>query len=119
MGTFSCNIKETIKFVYKYICLKVNLADSQHFVRNVFNGIRGRPGFSFFLMIDRYRKVAADHCVGGVENSDKYRPITSTCPVQAPSGLRLSVAKSAFSTGERVLFILSQAQVKSQPHPTK
>lgn len=57
--------------------------------------------------------MAADHCVGGVENSDKYRPITATCPVHAPSGLRLSVSKAAFSTGERISFTLSQAQVST------
>ena len=115
MGTFSCNIKETIKFVYN----KVNcLIPSTLLEMFLMVYVVGRVSV-FFLMIDRYRKVAADHCVGGVENSDKYRPITSTCPVQAPSGLRLSVAKSALSTGERVLFILSQAQVKSQPHSAK
>lgn len=57
--------------------------------------------------------MAADHCVGGVENSDKYRPITATCPVHAPSGLRLSVSKAAFSTGEKISFTLSQAQVST------
>lgn len=57
--------------------------------------------------------MAADHCVGGVENSDKYRPISATCPVHAPSGLRLSVSKAAFSTGEKISFTLSQAQVST------
>lgn len=68
---------------------------------------------NIYFFVDRYRKVAADHCVGGVENSDKYRPITATCPVHAPSGLRLSVSKAAFSTGERISFTLSQAQVST------
>ncbi|XP_061183965.1 VPS10 domain-containing receptor SorCS1-like [Saccostrea echinata] len=57
-----------------------------------------------------YRKVAADHCVGGVENSDKYRPIVAMCPILAPSGLQLSAAKSVFPTGEKIAFTLSQAK---------
>ncbi|XP_048746198.1 VPS10 domain-containing receptor SorCS1-like isoform X2 [Ostrea edulis] len=57
-----------------------------------------------------YRKVAADRCVGGVENSDKYRPIVAMCPVFPPTGLRLSVTKSVFPTGERIAFSLSQAK---------
>ncbi|KAK3094823.1 hypothetical protein FSP39_006724 [Pinctada imbricata] len=55
-----------------------------------------------------YRKIASDKCVGGADDVVKYRPMTTTCPVVAPQGLKLRAPKEAFAVNDQIRFTLSQ-----------
>lgn len=60
----------------------------------------------------RYRKIASNKCVGGVENSGKYELLNISCPVYKPEGLSLSIEHDTVATGSSIVFKLSQVKVK-------
>jgi hypothetical protein len=64
-----------------------------------------------FLYICRYRKIASNKCVGGVENSGKYRLLNVSCPVYRPEGLSLHIERNVLPTKATGVFKLSQAKV--------
>ena len=61
--------------------------------------------------IVRYRKVAADKCVGG-PLVDKYRAVQVNCPVVKPAGLSIEVdGGDVIRVNKNVTFNLTQEQV--------